>query len=714
MKPIDFDRCAWPLGRLGEAVYALADAVGLEPRAVEFPVAPPSIAVDAVALDRWIESAAQWLGFESEPVSGRYSELDELLRRAAPALLRLPGSADDEPRFVLLTGRRGSAALLLGPDLGTTRVPIDALRARLVRALEAPLTAEIEGWLERARVPARQRAHAGRALLAQRLAARTIDGCWLIRLSPAARPLAQVRQARLPQRLIALGLTHLALYVLWLVTWWMIGRAALEGRFDRGWLVAWGLLLMTLVPFRLLETWLAGVIAIDAGTLLKQWLLSGALSLEPEEIRHQGAGQLLGRVFESRAVESLAMSGGFLGLVSVLELIVAAFVLAAGADGRLEVILLIAWIALALTLGWRSFRLRTAWTGARLDMTHELVEGMIGHRTRLASEPLGRWHDGEDQAVEQYLDRSRELDRAEARLTALVPRGWVLLGLLGLGPAFVAGSGSGAGIAVGLGGVLLAWRSFHKLAQCLSSLSGAAVAWREIAPIVRAAARSEEPGAPAFSASSSRSAAKEDRRPIIEAHDLVFRYRERGAPVLRGASLRVGSGDRLLLEGPSGGGKSTFASLLAGLRVPESGLLLCDGLDRRTLGGGEWRRRVVTAPQFHENHVFIGTLAFNLLMGRRWPPTDEDLADAERLCRELALGPLLSRMPGGMQQMVGETGWQLSHGERSRLFIARALLQDSQLVVLDESFAALDPETLERALRCVLARARTVMVIAHP
>ena len=60
-------------------------------------------------------------------------------------------------------------------------------------------------------------------------------------------------------------------------------------------------------------------------------------------------------------------------------------------------------------------------------------------------------------------------------------------------------------------------------------------------------------------------------------------------------------------------------------------------------------------------------------------------------------------MPAGLQQMVGETGWQLSHGERSRLYIARALLQGAELVVLDESFAALDPETLARALRCVLA-----------
>jgi ATP-binding cassette subfamily B protein len=71
-------------------------------------------------------------------------------------------------------------------------------------------------------------------------------------------------------------------------------------------------------------------------------------------------------------------------------------------------------------------------------------------------------------------------------------------------------------------------------------------------------------------------------------------------------------------------------------------------------------------------------------------------------------------MPAGLQQMVGESGWQLSHGERSRLYIARALLQQADLLILDESFGALDPGNLQRALRCVLQRAPTLLVIAHP
>lgn len=71
-------------------------------------------------------------------------------------------------------------------------------------------------------------------------------------------------------------------------------------------------------------------------------------------------------------------------------------------------------------------------------------------------------------------------------------------------------------------------------------------------------------------------------------------------------------------------------------------------------------------------------------------------------------------MPGGLNQMVGETGRQLSHGERSRIFLARALLQDAEFTILDESFAALDAESLRLCLDCAFRRARTLLVIAHP
>ena len=195
---------------------------------------------------------------------------------------------------------------------------------------------------------------------------------------------------------------------------------------------------------------------------------------------------------------------------------------------------------------------------------------------------------------------------------------------------------------------------------------------------------------------------------MIECADLVYRFRPGTEPVLRHCSLEVFSGERILLGGPSGGGKSTLAAVLVGLRMPDSGLLLLQGFDHQTLGARGWRERVAAAPQFHENHVLTGSFGFNLLMGRSWPPAPGDLDEAEAICEELGLRSLLERMPSGLSQIVGETGWQLSHGERSRLFIARALLQKADLIVLDESFAALDPENLRRALQCALNRSRDI------
>jgi ATP-binding cassette subfamily B protein len=347
-------------------------------------------------------------------------------------------------------------------------------------------------------------------------------------------------------------------------------------------------------------------------------------------------------------------------------------------------------------------------------MTHDLVERLTEHRTRLAQEGPAHRHAGEDAVLARYLALARVMDRTAAGLLALVPRGWLLVGLLGFIPAFVTGRSAPPALAVSLGGLLLAFAAFKKLAAGLWHLAGAAIAWEQVAPLFQAAARPQVPTPPALASAPGCSVDTAGEPPVLEAHDLVLRYRSRGEPVLRGISLRLGAGERILLQGPSGGGKSTLATLLTGLRLPESGLLLLGGLDRQTLGAAGWQRRVVAAPQFHDNHVFTGIFAFNLLMGWRWPPQPEDLAQAEALCHALGLTALLNRMPAGLLQLVGETGWQLSHGERSRLFLARAVLQDAACLILDESFAALDPPTLHQALRCVLERAPVLVVIAHP
>jgi ATP-binding cassette subfamily B protein len=371
--------------------------------------------------------------------------------------------------------------------------------------------------------------------------------------------------------------------------------------------------------------------------------------------------------------------------------------------------LLAAWFALTLSVGYRFLRRYQRWTETRMALTQDLVESMVGHRTRLAQQRREEWHEAEDQALHRYMGVSSEVDRAGAWLIAAIPRGWLVAALASLSPAVMSRDSSTAATAITLGGILLAYNAFRKLTWSSADIAAAWVACKRIAPLFRAAGRSEIlGGAPA------RRREPEPAQKVIEADRLSFRYRRQGTLALQSCSLTIRYGDRVLLEGPSGGGKTTFASLLTQMRQPESGLVLAHGLDRHTLGDRRWRQIVAAAPQFHENHILTETLAFNILMGRRWPPSAADFEAADMVCRELGLGDLLDTMPSGLLQMVGEGGWQLSHGERSRVFIARALLQDADLVILDESFAALDPENLQIALECTLRRAKTLLVIAHP
>ncbi len=347
-------------------------------------------------------------------------------------------------------------------------------------------------------------------------------------------------------------------------------------------------------------------------------------------------------------------------------------------------------------------------------MTNNLAERMVGHRTRLAQENPSTWHLEEDESLFAYLRLSERVDLMALQLDALLSRGWLLVGMLGIVAPFIANPEAIGRIAISLGGIMLASQALTQLTDGMQSIGGMIIAWDQAAPLYKAAARPIDTSNLSANRLGNGAQRNEGQRVMLSGRDISFRYRERGRDVLHECQLEVREGQRILLEGASGGGKSTLAAILTGLRDPQSGLLLLQGFDRQTVGTALWRQRVVLVPQFHENHVFTDTLAFNLLMGKRWPPEPEDLQEAEIVCHELGLGDLLQRMPGGMQQMVGESGWRLSHGERSRIYVARALLQEPDIVILDESFGALDPENLSIAMECAHRRAATLMVIAHP
>ena len=709
---VDLSAASWPLERLGEALESLGRSSKLSRGSAHLTHLPHDLnSNDDEILGSWLTANADQLNLETQSVFASYSEIEQVVRSIGPALIRM--RSGDGVRFLALLASGSRHAVLLDPNLKTRKVSTKIICSALRAPLEIPLTPQVDQLLEHVGVARRRRRKARQAILRERLSAIPIGGFWALRLPPGADFVRQLRRAGVLRDTALLAVAHAVQYALSLLAWFVIGRAALQGRLDRATLVAWALLLLTTIPLRLLTTWKQGISAIRAGGLLKQRLLYGALRLDPDQIRHQGAGQLLGRIIETEAVETMALNGGFHGLLALIELTMSAVVLIMGSGGWFHAALLLLWIAFALFVGWTYLRKRRHWMEQRMSITNDLVESMVGHRTRLAQEPREHWHDNEDRSLEYYFQSSKHMDRIASLLSTLVPRGWLVIGIAGMAFSFVRGGSSTGLLAVALGGVLLAYSALRRMAAGISQLSDAFIAWRQVALIFHSAAVKSSAKSEATFVSALNGNAKSGEV-LLDARDLAFRYSDRTDAVISRCDLRIKTGDKLLIEGPSGGGKSTLASLLVGLRQPDSGLLLLRGFDRRTLGDTNWRRLAVSAPQFHENHVLNETFAFNLLMGRRWPARAEDLEECEAVCRDLGLGELIDRMPAGLNQMIGETGWQLSHGERSRLYIARALLQRADLVLLDESFAALDPENLQRALTCVLNRVRTLVVIAHP
>ncbi|WP_437899919.1 ATP-binding cassette domain-containing protein [Sorangium sp. So ce124] len=688
----------WQPSALGHAMSALTAACGLATSAVPSPGAPPE--GDPTA---WIEAYAGCMGVEAEAIQCSFAELGGALASLGPSIVRV------EQGYLAVTsaGRRGLSVLT--PALTSARIPLETVRRALTAHLEDRPASHVDKWLAAAQVPPRRAARARDELLAQLVADRPIDGVWLLRPDPGSsfrRLLSRRGVLRRGAIFLAAAASQIALGVF---AWWLIGAGALDGDVQPGWLFAWVLLSLSALFVQLFASFTGGMLTIDVAALLKQRLLCGALRMDPAAIRARGSGELLAMVSESEAVETAGLGGALGAIVALVQLASAAAVLAAGAGGGLHVALLLGWTLAVALLGRRFARERAAWTGERFAITSGFVEHVVGHRTRVAQQASHLHHLEEDAALERYHRAARGMDGVGDLLASLPARGWLALGLLGLVPAVLGGVGAGP-LVVATGGILQAQAAFATLATSLGALLSAAVSWRSIARLFTAAEGREPAGIP--QAVLGRPATSDV---VIEARGVSFRYDgERGEPVLRGCDLVLSKGDRLLLEGRSGGGKSTLAAVLSGLHAPSSGLVLLRGLDRRTLGGAAWRSRVASAPQFHDNHVLSGTLAFNLLMGRAWPAPPEDRREAEVVCRKLGLGPLLDRMPSGLDQVVGETGWQLSHGERSRLFLARALLQRSDAVILDESFGALDPLTARECVGAVLERAPALIVIAHP
>ncbi len=194
----------------------------------------------------------------------------------------------------------------------------------------------------------------------------------------------------------------------------------------------------------------------------------------------------------------------------------------------------------------------------------------------------------------------------------------------------------------------------------------------------------------------------------VRTTDLNYSYRE-GGPVLRGISVEVGRGTHVAIVGQTGGGKTTFAKLLARLADPASGHIQVDGVDLRDISPASRRNAIRMVPQ--DGFLFDTTIRENVRYGR---PAASD-RDVETAFDELGLTDWVASLPQGLETPVGERGEALSVGERQLVSLARAQIDQPGLLILDEATSAVDPATERRTTEALrrLSAGRTVITIAH-
>ena len=205
---------------------------------------------------------------------------------------------------------------------------------------------------------------------------------------------------------------------------------------------------------------------------------------------------------------------------------------------------------------------------------------------------------------------------------------------------------------------------------------------------------------------------KNSVRGRIEIEDVTFSYDPSDpavTPAIRDVSLAIEPGQVVALVGPSGAGKTTLCNLVARFYEPSVGTIRLDGRDVREIDLEAYRQLLGVVEQ--DVFLFDGTVAENIAYGRR----DATLAEVKEAARLAFAADFIEKLPLGFQSIIGERGVKLSGGQRQRIAIARAILADPRLLILDEATSNLDSESeraIQRGLETLL-KDRTSLIIAH-
>jgi ATP-binding cassette, subfamily C, bacterial CydC len=430
--------------------------------------------------------------------------------------------------------------------------------------------------------------------------------------------------------------------------------------------------------------------------------------LAPAQLASYRKGDLLSRmVADVDSIQNLYLRALVPPVVALLAGalcvgVAAAFLPSAGVV--LAVGLIVGGLAVPAVSGYLASRAGSRQAAARGELSAELVE-LIGAAPEVAA--FGGEHAGLDRA--RAADSSLvQLARRDALATGvadglgLVVTGVTVAAVLALA---VGASGSGHLDRVLIAMLaLLALASFEAvtpLAAAARELSASLAAGRRILELVTGKkAIVRDPAEPAPAPSWPFAVALEEVRAT---------YPDQQRPALDDVSLRLEPGDRVALVGPSGAGKTTVTNLLLRFLDPEQGRVMLAGRDLRDYRQEDIRRVISVAGQ--ESHLFLASIRDNVRLAR---PHASDW-DVEQALRRARIWDWIDQLPNRLDTLVGEEGHELSGGQRQRIVLARALLADAPVLVLDEPTAHVDPATANELIRDVFsaARDRTVLLITH-
>ncbi len=439
---------------------------------------------------------------------------------------------------------------------------------------------------------------------------------------------------------------------------------------------------------------------------LRLKLFRGLLNRDEYSLRQLRRGDALDRL--TRDVETLDhMFTGVLGPVAaalMLALAVASgFALMGAAPAAWVVLAVLALNLVAVLLiaraGHHSTRQRSAMEPVQRMLATEGLEGM---EMLKAFDQAGRWAG----RLGEHNRRMIMLGRTLGRLDAVGQGLTTLIGLGGLWVVLVAGLMLTDAGTISAPVLVLLVLVMFALTEAWQPLPAA---WRRLTACRVAAERAGDLVQSAPSEPNTSGPMCMPRDHSLETMDLGFRYHESLPPLFESLDLVIESGERVLVTGPSGGGKTTLALLLMGQLSPVSGCALFGGCDIERVDPDTLRRSIGYLPQ--SPVVFRDTLANNL----RLAAPDASEAQLIAVIEQAGLLHLLNALPDGLDSWIGEGGADVSGGELRRIALARLMLTDPQVVILDEPTTGLDAASahaMQAGLESWLGD-RTVIMISH-